>query len=55
MLRAQRNRRELGNDDSTGGPNKPNSMHWEPYYRLLDQADELDGLGWIRALGPSPF
>jgi hypothetical protein len=30
-------------------------MHWQTYNRLLDQADELDDLGWIRALGLSPF
>jgi hypothetical protein len=55
MLRAQRIRRKLGSDDGTGEPEKPNGMHWATYNRLLDRADELDDLGWIRTMGLSPF
>jgi hypothetical protein len=32
-------------------PEKPNGMHWATFNRLLDQADELDELGWMNALG----
>ena len=32
--------------DVTGDPEKPNGMHWSTHNRLLDQADELDEVGW---------
>jgi hypothetical protein len=51
MLRAQRIRRKLGSDDGTDDPEKPNGMHWTTYNRLLDEADELDEVGWMSALG----
>jgi hypothetical protein len=53
MLRAQRIRRRLGSEDGMDEPAKPKGMHWQTYNRLLDQADELDDLGWIRTLGLS--
>ena len=46
MLRARRIRRKLGSEDGTDEPDKPKGMHWATYNRLLDQADELDDLGW---------
>ena len=54
MLQARRIRRKLGSEDGTDEPDKPKGMHWSTYNRLLDQADELDDLGWIRVLGLSP-
>ena len=54
-LRAQRIRRRLGSEDGLDEPDKPKGMHWATYNRLLEQADELDDLGWIRTLGLSPF
>ena len=51
MLQARRIRRKLGSEDGTDEPDKPKGMHWSTYNRLLDQANELDDLGWIRALG----
>ena len=55
LLRAQRIRQRLGSEDGMDEPAKPKGMHWATYNRLLEQADELDDLGWIRTLGLSPF
>ena len=55
FLRAQRIRQRLGSEEGMDEPDKPKAMHWSTYNRLLDQADELDDLGWIRVLGLSPF
>jgi hypothetical protein len=34
-----------------GEPGKPNGMHWTTYNRLLDQADDLDDMGWGYVMG----
>ena len=41
----------LGMDE----PDKPKGMHSATYNWLLDRAEELDDLGWIRVLGLSPL
>ena len=51
MLRAERIRRKLGSEDGLKEPAKPKGMHWSTYNRLLDQADELDDMGWAYVLG----
>jgi hypothetical protein len=41
----------MGSEDGMDEPDKPNGMHWSTYNRVLDQADELDDLGGLSAVG----
>jgi hypothetical protein len=43
--------RMMGSEDGMDEPDKPNGMHWSTYNRVLDQADELDDLGGLSAVG----
>lgn len=51
LLKVQKIRKRLGGSSATGEifPEKPKGMHWKTYWRLRDEAEKAEELGWAIA------